>query len=1212
MTSTAIGPRWMRRALATVAALALIGAGLTSGRSVASAATDLPDGSSPERAAASCWEIRQNDPGSPDGTYWLVTPTLVAPAQFYCDMTTDGGGWVLVGRGRDAWKEHYTGLRPERMLTAVTGPAAFQPSQLPASTIDGLLDGGRVDALADGIRVRRAAAADGSAWQEVRLRPSSRDRWTWTFGAEHGLRSFSFNGSSRNGGLTSDFGADQGLRRVRTGENSAMGYRAGWAYGDSVTGSSSETSYLWSRTNGQGRALPFAQVYLRPTLRLSDLAFPTIPDEGAPAQEQRRLPQSQAMPTVWGVTGLAAGSGELNTEVQAFAQVGQTVYVGGNFSQVQRDSAGRDVVARRFLAGFDVSTGELVTSFAPVLDGQVKALAALPDGRLAVGGTFTTVDGQARPGLAFLDPVTGALQGWQVEVQNRSASGALSVRGMSVSDTHLYLSGSMTHLLSGTTTASTWNAGRIRLSDGRPDTAWNPALNGTSVGVHAAEAGDRVYYSGYFRQTGTIPTTSASAVLTGSGASVVEPVWSPTFSRTLNDNLWQLGVTEASGRVYLGGSEHSLFGYDREGFALRSGSITKAGGDFQTVVADGDLVYGGCHCGHWVFQDSYAWPTLTPGWTQADQITTIGAWDAASGTYLPEFNPVLKGRAGYGAWASFVDSTGVLWVGGDYVSSLRANYVNQWSGGFARFAPRDVTAPSAPTSLLVTAGAQLELTWDAEAGGGVARYEVLRDGRVIAIPTTTSTSVALPQGVARYAVRAVDAAGNRSATTPVQVVDPATIPVSTTFVAAGSTWSWRFDTTAPAEGWTQLGHDDSGWATGEAVLGYGSSSVSTDISVGAPTRRPLSAQFRHEFTVSDPGEYGTVDLTLLGNDGAVVWLNGTEVARVNLPTGPITSTTLATAAPPASAPPVTISVPAALLTEGDNVLAAQTHLNYRSTPNVLFDLSLVGTEGPAVAPDPPAAASLQALATSPSTVELAWEHVPGDYFSGYVLERDGAVVAELGPDARAHTDEGLEPGSSHSYTVSAVDAFGQATPSQAAEVTLPEPVPDPVVLVAEGSSWSWRFDAAPLAEDWVQAAFDDQGWAVGSAVLGYGSSKVSTDLKAGAPTPRPLSVQFRHEFTVDDPSGLGATQLTFLANDGAVVWLNGTEVARVNLPTGPLTQNTFATAAPGAGAAPVTVAVPPGLLVAGQNVVTAQTHLNYRNSPNILFDLEAEEVPPAP
>ena len=48
----------------------------------------------------------------PDGTsgaYWLLTPALQAPEQFYCDRERTGGGWVLIGKGREGWQEFYNG-----------------------------------------------------------------------------------------------------------------------------------------------------------------------------------------------------------------------------------------------------------------------------------------------------------------------------------------------------------------------------------------------------------------------------------------------------------------------------------------------------------------------------------------------------------------------------------------------------------------------------------------------------------------------------------------------------------------------------------------------------------------------------------------------------------------------------------------------------------------------------------------------------------------------------------------------------------------------------------------------------------------------------------------------------------------------------------------------------------------------------------------------
>src|SRR4051794_34720079 len=66
-------------------------------------------GTTSDQAAGSCWEIKQLNSAATDGDYWLLTPAMSAPQQFYCDMTTDGGGWELIGKGRDNWDKNVTG-----------------------------------------------------------------------------------------------------------------------------------------------------------------------------------------------------------------------------------------------------------------------------------------------------------------------------------------------------------------------------------------------------------------------------------------------------------------------------------------------------------------------------------------------------------------------------------------------------------------------------------------------------------------------------------------------------------------------------------------------------------------------------------------------------------------------------------------------------------------------------------------------------------------------------------------------------------------------------------------------------------------------------------------------------------------------------------------------------------------------------------------------
>ena len=109
---------------------------------------------------------------------------------------------------------------------------------------------------------------------------------------------------------------------------------------------------------------------------------------------------------------VSPGSWQTNNTVWAIAPVNGDMYVGGRFTSVRPpgDPAGTGEVASTYLAEFDASTGALVTSFTPTLDGQVTALAVSPDGStLYVGGSFTHVNGSFRNHLAAFSTSTGAL-----------------------------------------------------------------------------------------------------------------------------------------------------------------------------------------------------------------------------------------------------------------------------------------------------------------------------------------------------------------------------------------------------------------------------------------------------------------------------------------------------------------------------------------------------------------------------------------------------------------------------------------------------------------------------------------------------------------------------------------------------------------------------------------------------------------------------------
>ena len=144
---------------------------------------------------------------------------------------------------------------------------------------------------------------------------------------------------------------------------------------------------------------------------------------------------------------------------------------------------------------------------------------------------------------------------------------------------------------------------------------------------------------------------------------------------------------------------------------------------------------------------------------------------------------------------------------------------------------------------------------------------------------------------------------------------------------------WQFDASglAPATDWETGAMD---WPTGNAPFGVGLESpavtVQTPLSLFSANAPFVSAHyFRQVFQFTgDPASYHDLSLNLYVDDGAAVYLNGTEIYRVNLPEGSLTHKTSAL---DAVSTLEWINVPdidPALLQPGDNVLAVELHQQF--------------------------------------------------------------------------------------------------------------------------------------------------------------------------------------------------------------------------------------------------------------------------------------------
>jgi len=202
--------------------------------------------------------------------------------------------------------------------------------------------------------------------------------------------------------------------------------------------------------------------------------------------------------------------------------------------------------------------------------------------------------------------------------------------------------------------------------------------------------------------------------------------------------------------------------------------------------------------------------------------------------------------------------------------------------------------------------------------------------------------------------------------------------VSTVF-NFGGTWSHKRSTNSSST-W----QSDTGWAAHKAPFGFGSGTGTVTTTLRNDfSPRPLATYFKKSFSLSSVPQAG-LTLETWADDGIIVYVNGTEVTRKNLPTGTIGFTTYATKAPSskaARASHFTAAIPASVLKTGKNQVAVQVQSNWRNTTNSTFDAKLttaVATTPPTNPPvTPPTTPPTSPPTTNPPTTPPATD-------SGYV------------------------------------------------------------------------------------------------------------------------------------------------------------------------------------------------------------------------------------
>ena len=252
---------------------------------------------------------------------------------------------------------------------------------------------------------------------------------------------------------------------------------------------------------------------------------------------------------------------------------------------------------------------------------------------------------------------------------------------------------------------------------------------------------------------------------------------------------------------------------------------------------------------------------------------------------------------------------------------------------------------------------------------------------------------------------------------------------TTTLVDYGAEWRYFDQGTDPGFLWWLSSFNDISWPVGDAEFGFGDGDESTIVSFGPnPAQKHVTTYFRHAFNVPNPTAYQAIELRLRSDDGAAVFLNGTELERRNLPVDPLTYGTFALA--PVRDYGEVYGFPtfdrALDFRTGRNVLAVEVHLESPGDGDMSFDLQLIGHTGPSVTRGP----YLQNMRSDAVTV--CWRTIipaAGALWVGSSPQ----TLALVADDPFPRTDHelvvtGLDPGETYVYAVGEVGAPAPSVP----------------------------------------------------------------------------------------------------------------------------------------------------------------------------------------
>lgn len=467
---------------------------------------------------------------------------------------------------------------------------------------------------------------------------------------------------------------------------------------------------------------------------------------------------------------------------------------------------------------------------------------------------------------------------------------------------------------------------------------------------------------------------------------------------------------------------------------------------------------------------------------------------------------------------------------------------------------------------------------------------------------------------------------------------------------------WRYNQNGQDLGtaWRDVGYDDSSWPQGYGALanesGYTTSwqvPTNTWLQLDANGSRILTYYFRTTFVVSNSLNNPLLWLRYQLDDGMVVYLNGVEIWRTNMPAGDITYSTGASSAHTENVLNST-NLAVTNLVVGTNLLAVEVHQQSATSSDVYFGMAVdvLGLSG-----------SSATYEVQDTNVVFRLNSLPaGGTMTATVVARAGA----LGLNTVRATGASSSPDPAPGNNTATVTTLVNPPPSANLALTMTD-FPDPIQVgnlltytlmvsnagtiwatntwltntlppgvelvsavisnaglvtqyvtrVSFSNAWAYNQSNVALGVSWKEVAYDYSSWPVGEAALANETDPlplpILTQLQLSTDTGRIPTYYFRTTFDYPGPP-TNLLRLRLLVDDGAVVYLNGQEIYRTtNMPAGAIGFLTLATSAAAEGVIQEPVLSVSNLLP-GTNYLAVEVHQNSTNSSDVTFALQVEEA----